>query len=101
MRTTSSLESLNSIIQKSFPQQTNIFKFIDSLRLLESIKASNLHQIHCGFISNRQLERKRTADRDRDLKIKHLTKKLMKGKISVDVFLESMSEKDVLPNIGA
>ncbi|XP_055307903.1 uncharacterized protein LOC129572024, partial [Sitodiplosis mosellana] len=100
MRTTSSLEALNSIIQRTFPGQTTIFKFVESLKLLESIKSSDLHQLTSGFISNQQLERRRRADKHRNDKINHFTGLLTNKEISVAVFLESMSGKDVLPTIA-
>lgn len=103
MRTTSSLEALNSIIQRSFPGQTTIFKFIEALKLLESIKSTDLNQLFSSKVPTQQLERKRTADKQREKKIKHLTKQLKEGKISVAYFLESMSGqpgKDILPQIG-
>lgn len=100
MRTTSSVESINSAIQRSFPDTTNIFKFIDSLKMYESIKSYDLHQLSLGEMSNNQLERKRKIDKERQEKIKYLTRKLQIGEITVAAFLESMSSKDVLPSIG-
>lgn len=100
MRTTSSVEALNSVIQRSFPGQTTIFRFIESLRLHESIKSSDLYQLSLGEISNKIMERRRALDRHRDVKIKRLTTQLKNGEISVNVFLEAMSEKDVLPHTG-
>lgn len=100
MRTTSSIEAINSVIQGSFPEKTNIFKFTDSLKLYESIKASDLYQLILGNISNTQLERKREKDKLRDKKIRRLTRKLKKQTISVEQFLQSMSQEKVLPEIG-
>lgn len=100
MRTTSSVETLNSVIQRSFPGQTTIFRFIESLKLHESIKSSDLYQLSMGEISNKKMERKRALDRQRDSKIKRLTEQLKNGEISVKIFLEAMSKKDVLPPIG-
>lgn len=88
------------MLQRMFPNQTTIFKFIDSLKLLESIKSSNLYQLQLGFNANQQLNRKRKADQQREAKIKMFTTQLRKGEISVAVFLEAMSEKDVLSPYG-
>lgn len=99
MRTTSSLEALNAIIQKTFPAQTTIFKFVESLRLLESRKSCDLYQLTSG-ISNQHLERRRAADKKRNDKIIHYTGQLMNGEISVAVFLEAMAQRDILPKIG-
>lgn len=101
MRTTSSLESMNSAIQRKLSKRTNIFRFSKDLRMHEAIKSSDLYQLFEGDISNRQLERKRAADRERDEKIKHFSALLENGYISVPYFLEVMSGKDVLPPVGS
>lgn len=97
MRTTSSLEALNSAIQHWFPSNPNIYSFIDHLRLYESIKSSDLYQLSTEEISSKQLERRRTKDKNRDEKIKKLTSSLKIGEISVAGFLEAMSDRSVLP----
>lgn len=101
MRTTSSLESVNSVIQRSFPGKTNIFKFIDSLKLYESRKSEDLYKLSNGEMSYRQLERKRRVDREREQKIVHLTSQLKNGYITVASFLEYMSANEILPQVGA
>ena len=45
MRTTLPVEAINSVIQRSFPNQTTIFKFTESLKLYESIKTTDLYQL--------------------------------------------------------
>lgn len=100
MRTTSSLEGLNSVIQKTFPKTTTIFKFAESLRLYEASKSTDLYQISTGQITTPQLERRRKADRERDEKIKYLSAELNNGYISIVQFLVSMSEKDILPPVA-
>lgn len=100
MRTTSSLEGVNSVIQKSFPARTTIFKFAESLRLYEAMKSTDLYQISTGEINTPQLQRRRTADRERNEKIEFLTKEFNNGNISVADFLVSMSDKDILPPSG-
>lgn len=93
MRTTSPMEAINSAIQRSFPRRTNIFKFIECLRLYEAQKSEDLFNI--GDISNVKPKRKRAKDRIRDEKISNLTAQLNSGHISVKSFLELMSENDV------
>lgn len=100
MRTTSSLEALNSVIQRSFPAQTNIFKFVESLKLYEARKTTDLYQLSLRNTPSRKLERKRTADREREIKIQYFTRLLKDGEITVTTFLKSMSAKDILPPIG-
>lgn len=92
MRTTSSLEAMNSQIQRMLPVKRHLYKFIESLQLHESIKSSDLYQLSTGNITNRQLEKRRIEDRVRDAKIKSLTEQLKMRKISVWNFLKSMSD---------
>lgn len=69
MRTTSSIESLNSVIQRKFPKNKNIYSFIESLRLEDAIKTSDFYQILAGNISNQQLQKRRLSDQYRGEKI--------------------------------
>lgn len=85
MRTTSSLEAINSAIQRSFPGQTNIFKFIESLRLYEARKSEDLYKLSTNEILDKQLQRKRAVDRERK-KISYFTAQLKNGDISVSCF---------------
>lgn len=98
MRTTSSVEAMNSVIQRSFPTNPHIFKFIDNLRLFESIKSSDLYQLTLGDITNQTLLRKRALDRERDSKIKVLSEKLQIGVITVAEFLELMADLNETSN---
>lgn len=100
MRTTSSVEAINSVIQRSFPGQTNIFKFTDSLRMHEAIKSTDMYQLYSGDITSDQLERRRLGDASREEKIKRLTMQLKNDEITLIDFLKSMSVKDVLPSTG-
>lgn len=97
MRTTGSVESLNSDIQREFPKQTTIFKFIDALKMHESERSSDLHFLSLEKTTDKQLQRRRKEDRDRDEKIKRFTHLLMNGEISILEFLKAMSAKKVLP----
>lgn len=100
MRTTSSLEAENSVIQRWLPRNTNIYKFIETLKMHESIKSSDLHQISMRLCAKNQFERKHKVDRVREEKILYLTTSLENGEISVAAFLEAMSGKDILPPLG-
>lgn len=100
MRTTSSLEALNSVIQRSFPAKTTIYKFTDSLKLHESIKSSDLHSMCEGEIGVEQFERRRKKDRERNAKIRKFTLHLINEEITVSEFLQAISKNDVLPTVG-
>lgn len=99
MRTTSSVEAINSSLQRDFPGKTNIFKFTDSLKLYESEKSSDLHFLSMKKNLDQQLQRRRKEDRIRDAKIQSNTDLLKIGVITPIEFLEAMAE-EVLPESG-
>lgn len=99
-RTTSLIESVNSVIQRSFPDRTHILKFVESLKLYESIKSTDLYQIVHDEIETPILQRKRSKDKARDEKIKWWSAYLAKKEITIAEFLDQMSGKDVLPSNG-
>lgn len=88
MRTTNPVESINSVIQRSFPGRPHIFSFIENLRLHETKKSTDLYNLTQGMISNEQLIQRRKEDQERDQKIKELSGKLENAKISVLAFLK-------------
>lgn len=98
MRTTSPVEAVNSVIQRSFPKQTSIFKFTESLKLHESIKATDLYQLEKNDVISPHLERRRKEDRARDEKIRKWSALLNNNEITVTKFLEEMSKKELLPS---
>lgn len=97
MRTTSSEESLNSVMQRRFSKRTTIFRFALDIQMHESIKATDLYQLSKNNILSPQLQRKRQEDRERDEKIKYFSALLNNNSISVAYFLKAMSRKDILP----
>lgn len=100
MRTTSSLESENSQIQRSFPQNPSIYQFAEHLKLHESMKSTDMYQLINTEITSERLRRKRKIDRERDIKIKHISAMLKNNQISVENFLEVMSDNEMIPKCG-
>lgn len=101
MRTTSSVEALNSAVQRSFPDSPNIFNFIQNLRLFDSIKSSDLYQLTLQEISNNNVKKRRLEDQQRDEKIHMCSESLKNEDITVLDFLHLMSEKHiVIPSDG-
>lgn len=92
MRTTSQVEAMNSSIQRSFPSNTNIFKFIRNLQLFDSIKSSDLSSLHL----NEQMKKKRLEDQQRDDKIRLCTTCLKNKDITVPEFLRLMADKSII-----
>lgn len=91
MRTTSSVESLNAEIGRSFPKRGNIFGFIHNLKLFDYGKVYDMRRLLIE-IPRGQLNRKHKKDRKRDEKISHFTSLLSKNAITPDEFLNVVSE---------
>lgn len=100
MRTTSSVESLNSTLSRSFPKHPHIFKFIDRLRLFEFSKLLDMIELVKDNVPDHQYERKRKRDQEREAKIKFFTAQLHEKKINTGEFLAAMANNEVLPNVG-
>lgn len=100
MRTTSSVESLNSVLGRSFPKHPHILKYMDHLKLHEFFKYCDLINLSKSDISQKQLDRKRKVDREREEKIAFFTKKLKTKEILPSEFLDAMAIKDILPQNG-
>lgn len=100
MRTTSSLESMNSQIGRSFPRHPNIFKFIECLKQHEYTKATIMKKLITNCPKN-QMNRKHQEDKERDEKIRHFSSLFAKKKIGIGMFLEAMANKKILPLNGA
>lgn len=94
------MEGLNSNIQRDFPKKTDIFKFIDALKLFESQKSSDLHTLSLEETSQNEFQRRHPKDRIRDEKIKTNTELLADDSISVLDFLKSMATTDMMSKDG-
>lgn len=97
MRTTSLVEAINSIIQRSFPSKPHWFRFIEHLRLFESVKSTDLFQISSDEITNPKLRQTRAKDKRRCEQIESLNGKLERGEIDAAGFLEEMCDNYVPP----
>lgn len=100
MRTTSSLESMNAQIGRSFPKHPNFFKFLECLQQHEYTKATAMKKLieNCPVY---QMERKHQKDKERDEKIKHFSSLFARKRIDLGMFLEAMANKKILPLNGA
>lgn len=99
MRTTSSLESMNSVLGRGCRKHPQIFVFIDHIRKHEFSKSLDLLNSFENDV-DKDFERKRRLDKEREIKINHFTKRLQKEEITVEEFLEAMANKDILPEAG-
>lgn len=101
MRTTSSLESFNSVLGRLFPRHPHLFRFIDRLRLIEFSKTLDLMDLIENELPDDQFQRRRLRDKKREEKIKYFTIQLQTdGDMSPADFLEAMANKDILPGNG-
>lgn len=90
MRTTSSLESFNSVINRTVTQHANIFKFMDGIKLIDFAK--NLELVELSKDSARQpTTRKRLADQKREERIQNTTERLHRSQITPSEFLDFLS----------
>lgn len=97
MRTTSPLESFNSVIGRSIPKHPNIFRFIEYMKLHEFNIMLNMWKLP-------ELDEPDTAhrklDRERDEKIKYATEMLKLNQITIEDFLGAVSIENMIPNKG-
>lgn len=99
MRTTSSLESMNSVLGRGCRKHPQMFKFIDHIRKHEFGRSLDLLNLFEDDV-DKEFKRKRQLDREREEKISYFTKKLQEGEITVEDFLDAMSDKNILPGTG-
>lgn len=95
MRTTSSLESFNSAINRSVKKKQNYFKFVERLRIHESRKADRMHNLAHDVLPAKQFTARHKADRLRHEKIKENTDLLRDGVISTAEFLSIMANEGI------
>lgn len=102
MRTTSSLESINSVLGRFFLRRPNIYKFIDGLKIYEFAKYKEMLELSTeNEDSTKRMTRKRKSDQERDEKIKRATEELISENITTSQFLGSFSKDGrLLPNNG-
>lgn len=100
MRTTSSMESLNSVLGRLIPKHPNIFKFIDGIKLHEFAKFRELLELSNNCPA-KQLKRKKKIDEEREAKIKRTTDELLLENITPSEFLDAFSlDHTMLPHSG-
>lgn len=101
MRTTSSLESMNSTLRRMANQHhPGFFKFIDMIRLHEFSKSTDLMEM---LKSNNTIRcRKSQKVKDLDVKIKQLTKDLKEmPEMNSGIFLEELAKvPNLLPSMA-
>lgn len=100
MRTTSSLEGMNSVLRRMFPLHPGIFKFMERLQYHEFAHQLKFFKLlrEDHPMESQQFIRRRRKDQLRDAKIKHcLHELLVSPDFTVGDFLESLANDSVLP----
>lgn len=97
MRTTSPLESFNSVLGRSCPKHPHIYRFIDYLKLHESNVCLEMWSLIDTAVPAGP---KRSRDIERQAKIKECTALLKSQCISVAEFLDAVTEDIYLPRKG-
>lgn len=99
MRTTSSLESLNSVLKRTFPLHPNMFRFMERLKVFEFGKQLKMFDsMRKGPSENRR----RLQDRLRDEKVRNILHQLnnTEDDFNIGDFFNMLANQDILPNSG-
>lgn len=91
-RTSSPLESINSILNRSIAKKTHFFRFVARLRFFESQKAHEMDLASRNQLKECPPRDKRTAFRNK--KIEEITEMFDKGRIDVQEFLKAMASNE-------
>lgn len=96
MRTTSSIESLNARVGRTFPIHGNLFAFMASLKVLEYAKTTDLRNLINAKEPKGQLERRRNKCKASDKRIKYYENLRRTGTISISEYFEAMATGVIL-----
>lgn len=100
MRTTSSLEALNSVLKRTFTLHPNIFKFMDRLKVYEFGKQLQMFNLLQEDPSE-TFQRRKLIDRLRDEKIQTALHKLRYDmNFTIGDFFYFLSVNEVFPSSG-
>lgn len=94
MRTTSSLEGFNAVLNRTIAKHPNFYKFIERLRIHESQRADEMIALVQDPLSEKHFEPRHQKDKNRDEKIKHYTALLCSQHITIADFLNAMVSFD-------
>lgn len=93
MRTTSSVESFNAVLNRSIHKNPGFFRLILALRVHECRKADEMYyKVH--NVADEYFEKKKIRDQNRDKKIKLLTDALDTGKLNTEGFMVEMAKEE-------
>lgn len=93
MRTTSSLESFHSALNRSMAKHGSFFEFVEGLKLHESRKANDLYNILHDHSPITPFTNRHKQVQMREEIIRRNTKALTDGKMTTKSFLEALTEE--------
>lgn len=91
MKTTSSLESLNSILTRKVQKRGNFFEFLKTLQDTDFCTAEKLKNATDGVMD--ALPKKRKMQQTRENRLQSLTADFMGGNISLEYFFKCMTNR--------
>lgn len=96
MRTTSSLESNNAVLNKSLPKRSNFFKFTQSLKQQEFAKSTDFLNI-CNGLQAKNVRTKKNHT-EKNNQINKLKYQFDAKVISLNVYIKSLAEIKISNN---
>lgn len=94
MRTTSSLEASNSVLNRSITKKTNYFKFFERMQTHESRCADRMYNLVHDLLPEKHFEPRHKVDQERAKKININTTLLCKGEMTPAKFLDEMTSDE-------
>lgn len=92
MRTTSSLESFNAVLNRSLVKHGHFFEFTMRLKFHESRKSDEMYYLMYDDVPHNQLQRRKKCDKEREKKVQTNTALLMSGVFSIREFMNAMAD---------
>lgn len=95
MRTTSSVESFNALLNRSIVKSPEFFNLVLSLKIHETRIVDEMWYVsRSNPEPNDYFEKKKKKDQERDKKIRVLTKKLNEMELTTEEFMREMAKDE-------
>lgn len=95
MRTTSSVESFNALLNGSIEKHPDLFNLVMALKIHESRKADEMFRVaNNSPTPDAHFEKKKKKDQERDHKIRFWTQKLIGNEITTEEFMRAMARDE-------
>lgn len=95
MRTTSSVESFNALLNLSIDKHPEFFKLVMALKIHDSRKTDEMFYVaNNNPVPDAYFEKKKKKDQERDQKIRSLTDKLEANELDTEAFMRAMAKDE-------